>query len=130
MSQSNFLIGRGELLTHDIPAPGGGSPKAEVYTFTEAKQTLKPQFITTAAGLDLLPDNACPNDFAVARLTLNPGYIAKSFFPAAILRSNGLESIGSRNVSVIPRKWTKKIRRLNVQQQSYLLQESETYSAL
>lgn len=108
MSKSNFLIGRGELLTRDIKAPGGGRPKAEVYTFAEAKQTLQPQFKTTAATLDSLPDAACPHDFGVARLTLNPGYIAKSYFPTAMLRSVGLESVGSHNVKITPRKWAKK----------------------
>jgi len=32
VGKSNFLIGRGELLSRDIKAPGGGRPKAEVYT--------------------------------------------------------------------------------------------------
>jgi len=108
MSQSNFLIGRGELLTHAIKAPGGGGPKAEVYTLAETKQALQPQFKETSVNLDLLPDDACPLDFAIARLTLNPGYIAKSYFPINMLRTIGLESVGSRSVSITPRKWTKK----------------------
>lgn len=32
MSQTNFLIGRGELLTHDIVGPKRMPGKAEVYT--------------------------------------------------------------------------------------------------
>lgn len=108
MSQTNFLIGRGELLTYDIKGPKRGGEKAEAYTLAEAKQRLASKFTDAAAELDGLPQYACPRDFAVARLTLNPGYIAKSYFPIAMLRSVGLESIGSRTVRVTPDKWTKK----------------------
>lgn len=107
MGQTNFLIGRGELLTHDIKAPGGGGKKAEVYTLGEAREHLTPQFDTTATALDALSNLACPHDYGVAKLTLNPGYIAKSYFPIALLRSMGLESIGSRSAVITPRKWSK-----------------------
>lgn len=108
MSQTNFLIGRGELLTHDIKGPKRKPGKAEVYSLQEAARRLTPQFSTTATALDALPPDACPGDFGVARLTLNPSYIARSFFPAAMLRAVGLESVGSRTVKVIPDGWTKK----------------------
>src|SRR5574337_1321037 len=98
MSQTNFLIGRGELLTHEVKGAKRKPGKAEVYTFQEAVQRLRPQFQEAAAELDALPDNACPGDFGVARLTMNPSYIARSFFPVAMLRTVGLESVGSRTV--------------------------------
>lgn len=107
MSQTNFLIGRGELLTHDVQSPGGGGAKAEAYTLAEAQQALGPQFDVTASDLDRLPDLACPHDFSVARLTLNPGYIAKSYFPISMLRAVGLKSVGSRSTVLAPRKWTR-----------------------
>lgn len=108
MSQTNFLIGRGELLTHEIKGPKRKPGKAEVYTFQQAIQRLRPQFNAAAAALDALPDAACPGDFGVARLTMNPSYIARSFFPVAMLRSVGLESVGSRTVRLTPDGWTKK----------------------
>lgn len=108
MSQTNFLIGRGELLTHDIKGPKRKPGKAEVYSLQEAARRLTPQFSATATALDALPPDACPGDFGVARLTLNPSYIARSFFPAAMLRAVGLESVGSRTVKVTPDGWTKK----------------------
>jgi hypothetical protein len=107
MSQTNFLIGRGELLTYDIKGPKRGGEKAEVYSFSFAKARLKPQMNATSHALDNLPEEACPRDFAVARLILNPGYIAKSYFPIALLRTVGLESIGSRTVKILPERWTK-----------------------
>lgn len=108
MSQTNFLIGRGELLTHDIKGPKRGGGKAEVYTLLRAAERLTPQFEIAASLLDGLPSEACPDDFGVARLTMNPSYIARSFFPVAMLRSVGLESLGSRTVKVTPEGWTKK----------------------
>ena len=108
MSQTNFLIGRGELLTHDIKGPRRMPGKAEVYTLAQATQRLTPQFSATATALDALPSDACPGDFGVARLMMNPSYIARSFFPVAMLRTVGLESVGSRTVKVTPGGWTKK----------------------
>lgn len=108
MSQTNFLIGRGELLTHDIKGPKRKPGKAEVYSLQEAAGRLTPQFSATATALDALPPEACPGDFGVARLTMNPSYIARSFFPVAMLRTVGLESVGSRTVKVTPDGWTKK----------------------
>ncbi|WP_323816505.1 S8 family peptidase [Cellvibrio sp. NN19] len=108
MSQTNFLIGRGELLTHDIKGPKRKPDKAEVYTLDYAKERLAPQFIRAAKALDKLPPEACPDDFGVMRLAMNPSYIAKSFFPAAILRFAGLESVGSRTVKLTPEAWSKK----------------------
>ena len=108
MSQTNFLIGRGELLTHEIKGPKRGMDKAEVYTLQQAKERLMPQFAETSDRLDSLPDIACPGDLGVARLALNPSFIARSFFPIAMLRSVGFESVGSRAVKITPNAWSKK----------------------
>ncbi len=107
-SPINFLIGRGEMLTSDISGPRRPIKKATVYEFSEAKQKLGPQFTKTAEDLNSLPEDACPQDFGVALLTLNPSYIAKSYFPTAMLRAVGLESVGSRTVFHTPPKWTRK----------------------
>jgi hypothetical protein len=108
MNQTNFLIGRGHLLTHDIDPPRRKPSKKEVYSLAEAVKRLAPEFEATAAVLDELPKEACPADLGVGRLMINPGFIARSFFPAKMLRSVGLESVGSRTVKVTPAKWTKK----------------------
>lgn len=108
MNQTNFLIGRAHLLTRDIEPPKRKPSKKEVYSLAEAVERLAPEFERTATVLDELPKEACPADLGVARLMLNPGYIARSFFPGKMLRSVGLESVGSRTVKVTPAKWTKK----------------------
>lgn len=108
MSQTNFLIGRGELLTQSIKGVGRKIDKADAYTFKRAKERLSEQANEAAASLDNLSPAACPQDFGVARLVLNPSYIAKSLYPANMLRAVGLESIGSRKVKVTPESWTRK----------------------
>jgi len=108
MNQTNFLIGRGHLLTHDIDPPKRKPSKKEAYSLAEAVERLAPEFEATAAALDELPKEACPADLGAGRLMINPSYIARSFFPASMLRSVGLESVGSRTVKVTPAKWTKK----------------------
>jgi len=50
MSRTNFLIGRGELLTHDIPGPRRMFGKAGVYTFVQARERLLPQFCSRCEG--------------------------------------------------------------------------------
>lgn len=73
MAKTNFLIGRGELLTSDIPSPKRVPGKAEVYSLYESKQRLLPQIASTIENFAKLPNRACPNDYAVAKLTVNPG---------------------------------------------------------
>ncbi len=96
MSETNFLIGRGELLTYDIKGPKSVPGKTEVYTLDQAKAALVPQAATTAAALVALPDGACPGGLVVTKIALHPTYIAKSFFPSALLRAAGMTSVGSR----------------------------------
>lgn len=108
MAQMNFLIGRGELLAQDIVIKKGGATKKDSYTLPEARQALAPQITATSESLSRLPDQACPNDMAVARLTLHPEYIAKSYFPVGFLRANALRSVGSRTVTITPEKWSRK----------------------
>jgi len=99
-----FIIGKGELLTYDIPPPPMVPNKAYPYGLTEAKVHLVPQIVTAALEMQALAEEACPSDFAVAKISLHPAFIAKSFFPTALLRQAGLTSLGSRTVRVRPRK--------------------------
>ncbi len=108
MNPTNFLIGRGELLTHDIPGPKRAPGKKEAYSLDEARARLVPQFTTAADAIDQLPSEHCPGDMGVARLLMNPSYIARSYFPSTFLHHAGLESIGSRTMPVKPEKWTRK----------------------
>jgi Subtilase family len=105
---TRFIIGKGELLTFDIPPPPMVPNKAHPYGLAEAKAHLVPQIVDAALEMQALPAAACPSDFAVAKLDLHPAYIAKSFFPTALLRQAGLVPVGSRTVRVRPRKDVRK----------------------
>ena len=106
--RSNYLIGYGERLASDMAAPLGGAPKKHPYTFSEAHKRLTPRIHAAFDELSELPDEVCPGDQAVALVTLHPTYVAKSYYPAELLRTYRLETIGSRSRTVSPEKSTRK----------------------
>src|SRR6266850_2214273 len=105
--QINYLLGFGERLTEKIEAPRKIAKKRHPYTFNEARQRLTPQLRKAVKDIEQLPAAACPNDESIAAVTLHPAYLAKTFFPAGLLRSVGLESIGSRSRHLVPEKGAK-----------------------
>jgi hypothetical protein len=107
MTKRNFLLGKGERLVEDVAGVRGGGPKSHPYTFTEARDRIAPMLTRVVRGIDQLPDKACPNDRAVATVTLNPEYIAKSYFPDKLFESIGLEPVGSRPRRITPQKRSK-----------------------
>jgi hypothetical protein len=107
MSKKNFLLGKGERLTEVVTVPSGGGDKAAPYTFAEAKQRLQPMLKKTIDEIDALPQNACPDNIVVATITLNPEYIAKSYYPGDLLKAIGLETVGSRAKKLTPAKRSK-----------------------
>src|SRR5690349_3475202 len=107
MIKRNFLLGKGERLTEDIKVGSPPVTKVAPYTFDEAKKRLQPMLQEVAAEIDNLPAEACPDDLAVAKITLNPEFIAKTYFPSELLRSVGLTTVGSRARSITPEKRSK-----------------------
>jgi len=105
---TRYLIGKGELLASPIDPPPMVSNKVHPYTLHEAKQVVVPQIIQAAQDLMTLPAAACPGDIAVAKLDLHPSYIAKSYYPKALLRRAGLTAVGSHNIKLKPRKEVRK----------------------
>jgi hypothetical protein len=104
MTKRNFLIGKGERLVGEVTVVRGGGPKSHPYTFAQARERLAPMLTRVVRGIDHLPEEACPSDRAVATITLNPEYIAKSYFPDKLLESVGLELVGSRPRRIKPEK--------------------------
>jgi len=107
-SKRNFLLANGEKLTQTIEPPGGGGPKSHPYLFEEAVSRLAAKATKLAIDVASLPSQACPNDEAVAILTLHPSYLAKSYFPDSLLAYHNFRSVGSRSRIITPEKWTKK----------------------
>lgn len=107
MTKRNFLIGKGERLAEDIAGVRGGGPKAAPYTFGEARTRLAPKLAKAVEEIDALPAQACPNDQAIVSVTLNPEYIAKSYFPLDLLTAAGVTAVGSKPRKVKPDKRSK-----------------------
>lgn len=95
--RSNYLIGYGERLASDLAAPVGGAPKKHPYSFAEARKRLAPKVKAAIKELATLPRELCPKDQAVALVTLHPTYLAKTYYPAELLKSYRLETVGSRS---------------------------------
>lgn len=108
VKRTNYLIGYGERLASDMAAPLGGAAKKHPYTFSEAHKRLAPVIHAAFEEISELPDELCPKDQAVALVTLHPTYLAKSYYPAELLHTYRLETIGSRSRTVSPQKWTRK----------------------
>jgi hypothetical protein len=102
--QRNFLLGKGERLTEPVAMPGRPVARVPPYTFSEAQSRVLPMVRRTVRVLDDLPAAACPHDEAVGSLTLNPEYIAKSYFPSDLLRGVGLRLVGSRARRITPER--------------------------
>lgn len=100
-----YLLGGGELLSNEVPrtrpAPG---EKSHPYTFSAAVERLAPQGRQAAEDLGELPQDAMPGGRAVVGLTLHPSYLAKSYYPTALLHELDLQHMGSRAVHIRPDK--------------------------
>ncbi|MBB1644566.1 S8 family peptidase [Sphingobacterium sp. UME9] len=107
MAKINFLLGKGERLTEQVRVLSGPVEKAAPYTFSEARSRLEPMLNDVVQKLENLPDDACPDDYAVATITLNPEFIAKTYYPSELLRAVGLDSVGSKSRQITPEKKSK-----------------------
>lgn len=104
----NFLIGNGQALTETITGPSRSIDKAEVYSLHQAQTRLSTELDTLADSVQQLPSKACPEDITVAKFTLNPAFIARSYFPKHMFGSLGMVSVGSRAVRLVPDAWKRK----------------------
>lgn len=103
MPERNYLIGFGERLVHQVDLTGGGGPKKHPYDFESARQALAPRWRNVGDRIRTLPDLACPHGETVIALTLHPSYLAKSYYPANLLRDLALRPVGSCARHILPR---------------------------
>lgn len=99
----NILIGKGEKLISDGIWKGSSSKKPLPYTIEQQRTLLHPSLILLSkfAATATLP--IAPRSEICAKITLHPEYLAKSYFPAVLLRQSNLRLLGSRGVVVTPR---------------------------
>lgn len=99
----NTLIVNGQALIGDLAWPTGGGPKWHPYNIGQTREALHPQLTAVARAARAVPRAYAPRGEITARLTLHPTFLAKSHFPAHILRDAGLTVLGSRATQVTPR---------------------------
>ena len=100
----NFLLGNGERLTEPVVMAGRPVTRELPYTFAQARARVLPMVKSATEAMDSLPLVACPHNEAVGALTLNPEYIAKSYFPGDLLRNVGMRLVGSRGRTIVPER--------------------------
>lgn len=102
--KKNYLLGNGEALTSRIVKKRASRPPTPVYTFEETVERLSPQLENLLVAIERAKPETIPNGVEVAKITLHPKYIARSYFPKKILRECNLESVGSRSKEILPKK--------------------------
>lgn len=107
MANKDYLLKAGEDLTWARTYPGGGGEPEAPYTVDEAVRRLHPKLKATTERLEALPDEMCPGGEVVAAISMHPQGLAKSYYPASILREYGLRHLGSRPIEIKPEKWSK-----------------------
>lgn len=98
----NFLLGRGERITEPIPPPGRVLDREPPYSLARARARVQPMLRDAIATFAALPATACPHNEAIASVLLHPEYVAKSYYPSAIIDRFGLRAVGSRPARVTP----------------------------
>jgi hypothetical protein len=102
-SQRNVLIANGKELIGQLSWPRGGGKKWMPYGIQEARTVLHSQLVALGDAARQVPPLFAPRKEITARVTLHPVFLAKSYFPAALLREVGLTILGSRPERVAPR---------------------------
>lgn len=104
MNNRNLLLGFGETLTYPITHKQGGSAKAHPYSFDEARLHLLDNTQELMQKINTISSDAMPNGKIVASFVLHPAYIAKSYYPSKFFDEFDFHDIGSKSVSINPRK--------------------------
>lgn len=104
MKNKNLLLGYGETLTREVILKRGGGSKNKPYTYEENKPVIMRDLQELVKDFNDIPEKAKPNGEAVAKVTLHPAFLAKSYFPVDVFKHFSLRSIGSKSVKIRPRK--------------------------
>lgn len=103
--EQNFLLGRGERLTHPIKIGRQSRAKSAPYDFIAAKERLITRSLKVLDEIAELPNDALPRNEVVATITMHPRFVAKSERPTALLASLGLRAVGSKSRVIVPAQW-------------------------
>lgn len=100
--EPKFLLGRGETLQRDSRYRGGPNDSKPPYEWHDQAPRINRMLADQTAYFDSLPDDACPDDNVVSKITLHPQYYSRSQFPTDLLREADLRLVGSMPAQVKP----------------------------
>lgn len=101
----NLLIGYGESLTQAVEIKPGAGPKKHPYSFEEARKQLVSDMSQVLQSAKAKPISHCANGQIVIKFVQHPSYLAKSYYPNKLFKRFGLRDVGSKAVTIKPRKW-------------------------
>lgn len=102
--RGNLLIGQGERLFQDGEWKGSSRKKPDAYTIDHQRSFFTPVLAVLAESARHQEQRLAPRGEVAAKITIHPEFLAKSYFPASLLRNTGLRLIGSRATDITPRK--------------------------
>lgn len=100
----NVLIANGHELIGQLSWPKGGGKKWLPYSIFDVRDILHRQLDDVTTFAETIAPKFSPRGEVTAKVILHPAFLAKSYFPANILRDSGLIILGSRPVKITPRK--------------------------
>lgn len=100
----NVLIANGHELIGQLSWPKGGGKKWLPYNISDARETLHSQLVEVMKFARDIPSQYAPRGEVTAQVVLHPSFLAKTYFPSTILRDSGVTILGSRPVTVSPRR--------------------------
>ena len=101
----NILIGYGESLTENVDVKSGSGKKKHPYSFAEAREHFIDDMSVVLESTRTKPTNQCANGEVVIQFLQHPSYLAKSYYPNKLFKRFGLRDVGSKAVTVKPKKW-------------------------
>ena len=104
MATRNLLLGGGEKLTAKAEIKRGGGDKKMPYSLSEVRAALTGSLETVEMKLKAVAREAKPRGEGVFEVTLHPSFLARSYYPSKLLDEVGLRDMGSKEVTLVPRK--------------------------
>jgi hypothetical protein len=97
-----FKISDGQLFKEASRSPE--APARHGYEFEEARFFLMERFQAAAESIDSLPAGACPDGYLVVEIVQHPDRLGGGEFPSHFLSYLGLTIVGSRHLTLSPRR--------------------------
>jgi hypothetical protein len=107
MATRNLLLSGGERLTSTAKIVRGGGTKKMPYSLDDVREAIAAPLKEIETEISTIESAAKPRGEGVFEITLHPSFLARSYYPAAVISTAGLRDVGSRERTIVPRVTTK-----------------------